>query len=365
MLRRSKLVLLGILCISLLPVVAKADKLSFDQMFKSTILEKYINKDEKDVKLILKQLSKKQIIEEINSMSASLGQVEANNELLPFVGELFERKNEFDNSDIIEAIKDSRNSKTTQAIMIDLYAVKNENNSNQGEIKKLLKDNLPNEVKAKIVANATFLEEDIDLLKNLVEEENDILAFQSLKKLSKVNSEEAYKISKNILSNYKNESKDKVSAAQKATIQYLKDNKLVNKEDKESFIALCYEIINSTEDVALKDSSTFALSDLRDAHSIISIIKNPSIDRELKVFSIDQNFMTLNEILLSDPSESNIEAVVQAMEILPISDLIQPLEEAKNNISNDNLRKRCDDVLASMKLEGRKGNIKWLDKNNN
>lgn len=365
MLRRSKLILLGILCISLLPIAVKADIISTNKIIKNSILEKYINKDDKEVKVNLKQLSKKEIIDEVNSISNTLEIANANNELLPFVEAIFERKNEFEDSDIIDIVKDNTNSRITQEVMVDLYTVKNEKNLNKDNLKKLLNENIRNEVKAKIVANSIFTQEDVDLLKNLIEQNDDTLTFQSLKKLSKVNSREAYEISQSILSNYNIQSNKKVSAAQKAIVQYFKDNKILDKSNKNNFINLCLEIINNTQDSLLKDSSAFALSDLRDKESIIEIVKNDSIDRELKVFAIDQNFMTLNEILLNNPSAENIEVVVKAMEIMPIQDLIESLEKVKNNINDKDLENRCDNVLSKMKSEGRKANIKWLDENNN
>lgn len=226
----------------------------------------------------------------------------------------------------------------------------------------MLKGDISNEVKAKIVADAIFTEADVSLLKSLAEQNDDILAFQSLKTLSKVNSKEAYAISQKILPNYNSKSILKVSAAQKSTVQYLKDNKIVNRD---SFMTSCLQIINNTQDASLKDSSVFALSGLNDEQSIIKIIQNNSIDTESKMFSIDQNFLTLNQILLNKPSEEAIQAVVTAMEILPIKDLIEPLENVKKDINDKNLEERCNDVLAKMKLEGIKGNVKSLDKNNN
>ena len=65
--------------------------------------------------------------------------------------------------------------------------------------------------------------------------------------------------------------------------------------------------------------------------------------------------------MLNNPSEADIKAVISAMEILPILDLIEPLKNVKANINNKILEKRCDDVLVSMKLNGRKGNVQWLD----
>jgi len=351
MLKKSKLTLLGIICVTLLIVAVNIGLKNYDKTIKSSAVKVSITSPDK-----IKQLSKKQILEEAKYIANSMKN--ASDALMPYAVELFNRKNEFENAEIIKIISDKTNPIIIQEMMVDLYTSKNETNTNKDEkdeLIKLLKQNIPKEVKVKIIANTTFTEIDVDLLKSLTTQ-NDDIAFQALKKLSKVNSTEAYAISENILANYKTQSTTKVSAAIKATVQYLKDNKMVNKD---KFISLCSNIINNTKDAKLKNSSVFAISDLMDKQSIIEIIKNKSIDTGSKIFSIDQNFKILNEILLNNPSETDIEVVVTAMEIMPILDLIEPLEKVKKNINNKNLAKRCEDVLATMKLKGNKGNQKY------
>lgn len=49
------------------------------------------------------------------------------------------------------------------------------------------------------------------------------------------------------------------------------------------------------------------------------------------------------------------------MELLPILDLIVPLEEASKRIENADLKQRCEEVLAFMKTNGVSGNKKWSD----
>ncbi|SHH76657.1 hypothetical protein [Clostridium grantii] len=361
MLRKSKVALSVMICLSLVSVAVKAEIISPNKVIKNSIVAKYLNKDEKEINHDLKQLNKKELINEFNSIAATVGTTNSIDVLIPFASVVFERKNEFEDSEIIEIIKDDTNSIPTQELMVDLYCVKNENKSSKNNLKKLLEENIRNEVKSKIVIDSEFTKNDVLVLKNLIEEDDGILAFHSLKKLSKTDVKESYEVSEKILANYKSQSKYKVSAAQKATVQYLKDKKSTNKDIKNKFISSCVEIYNTTDDSVLKDSSIFALSDLMDKEAVIEIINNESVDEELKMFAIDQNFMTLNEILLNNPTETDIETVIEAMEIMPIKDLVESLEKAKKYISNSELLKRCNDELKIMKLNGSKGNLKWLD----
>jgi len=281
MLKKSKLILLGIICATLIPVGVTAGIQNTDKTVEKSILDKYVNKNEMQVKLTLKQLSKNQLIDEINFISTSTGYDGLQNHAT----ELFSRKNEFENQEVIKNIENNTNSEMTQEVMVDLYTAKNEDKPSKDELKNLLKGNLRKQAKAKIVASAIFTGSDVDLLKGLIEQDDDQLTFQSLKALSKVNSKESYVTSQNILSNYKFQSTPKVSAAQKATLRYLKDNKIPNKDklaNKDKFVDLCSQIIDTTQDSSLKDSSIFALANLNDKESIIKIIQNNSIDRELK-----------------------------------------------------------------------------------
>jgi len=326
-----------------------------------TILDakKYLKMNENEIEESLKQLSKKQLIDELNFLTSTFKEEGDINALIPFVSVLFQRKDEFEDSDFINVIKDDVSTITMKEIMVDLYAVKNENKSNGDEkIKQLLKEkNIDKEIKARIVANSEFSNNDINTLEVLIQEDDGILAFKSLKQLAKIDDEKAYIISSRILSNYKYESKEKVMASLKSTAKYLKHNK--DKDLENEFIKLSFEIIENNDDNVLKDAALFSVSDLMSKDAISEIIKNKSVDRELKVFSIDQNFMTLKDILINNPTESDIEIVVEAMELMPIVDLLEDIEKVMDNIKDKNLQQRCKAAIENTKLNGHKGNEKW------
>lgn len=276
------------------------------------------------------------------------------------VSELFKRKNQINNSDLIGEIKDSVNSTTTQEIMVDLYTVKNEDKSDNNEIKHLLKDaTVRKEVKSRIVVNSKFDNNDLKLLKELINDDNDILAFYSLKKISKVNDKEAYIVSKEILSNLASESNIRISAAQKSAAKYLR-NSSDNNAKKEFIMQTMGIINNSSTDALLKDSSVFALSYMMSKDAIVSIIKSESVDRELKAFSIEQNYHVIKNILEDvSCSESDIVFVIEAMEILPIVDLYDSLKNVQDNIKSQELKSECSVVLKNMQENGIKATQKW------
>jgi len=141
-----------------------------------TILDakKYLKMNENEIEESLKQLSKKQLIDELNFLTSTFKEEGDINALIPFVSVLFQRKDEFEDSDFINVIKDDVSTITMKEIMVDLYAVKNENKSNGDEkIKQLLKEkNIDKEIKARIVANSEFSNNDINTLEVLIQEDD-------------------------------------------------------------------------------------------------------------------------------------------------------------------------------------------------
>lgn len=106
----------------------------------------------------------------------------------------------------------------------------------------------------------------------------------------------------------------------------------------------------------MKDSAFFATSDLRSKEAILTILKQSNVDRELIVYAIDQNFDVLNEILLNNPSLEEIELIINAMEMHPITDLYDSLNTVISTVEDDNLRERGEKALTHIKEEGTKGN---------
>lgn len=303
----------------------------------------------------MNELGTKELIAEIKALSLQ----DVGWGLIPFVSELAERKDEISEREIISEIKNISNSLFIQEIMVDLYIWKNPDSVIRGDLKQLLNDTaVSNEVKSRIVSQSSFNSDDIELLNSLIENNDDILAFNALKKLSSVNEKEAYLLSKKILENYESESNMRISAAQKSAAKYLRKN--ADPEARKEFIKQCKQILESPKtDEMLKESSRFALSDMRTKESITEIINSDFFDQSVKVFCIDQNNKILKEMLTSSSDESDIEIVIKAMEIFPLADLGEELEELQTGIKNPELKARCEKVVESIKLNGIKACPKW------
>lgn len=342
-----------------------------------SVLGKYLAGDEVALQNDLTSWSNEQLIEEIDTLAASMTPSATLtkespsigndiNVLIPFASELFARKDQFNDTEILSVIADNTKTVITREVFVDLYALKHEVSEDGEEIKQFLRhDGIDPQVKSRIVSVANFTTEDIALLKSLVQEDDGVLAFNSLKRLSRINTSEAFGISEGILANLENESSDKISAALKATAKYLKNEDrssvLRDKNLESDFIDLSFKIIKSSDDPILRDSAFFAVSEIGSENAITRIIESESIETLLKVYAVDQNFITLKEILTNNPTENEIETVTTALELLPIVDLIEPLEEASLGISDPVLKQRIANVVLLAEKEGVKGNYKWVN----
>lgn len=344
-----------LLCIFFVSVTANANTNGNEKMTAGSVIQKYAEYDEQALNEALKKLGTEELMDDIKALLRE----DFGTALIPFISELSERKDAIGEGDIISEIKDSSNSIMTQELMVDLLIWKNQDSLISDTLKQLLSDpGIDNQVKARIVSQSAFGSEDVPLLKDLIKDNDDILAFDCLKKLSNVEEKEAYTIAKEILSTPDTQSDMKISAAQKSTAKFLKNDN--DPATRKEFIEQCMDIIEDPKSgEKLKDSSMFALSDMMTKESITEIVNSDSLEQSFKVFCIDQNHEVLKEMLINSPEEKDIQVVVKAMEILPLIDLEDQLQKVQREIKDPELKAKCEKALENIKLNGTEACKKW------
>jgi len=329
------------------------------------IFKKYADKDEETLMKDLAALSKKQLIEEMDSLAKSSEGTGDINALIPFATELFERKDEISDEELLTYIKNPSLSPATRDFFVELYVAKHEDGNNLDEIKALLADpEVDKSTKTSIVTTAHFSPDDVGILIKLAKSDNGLLAFHSIKVLNSLDKNAANQLAEEILSNLNQSSKIELEAALKSKAIFLKTakEKDQNYENLEKqFIQLNLDILKNSNDPELKDTAVFALSDLGSKNALKTILKSEFIDRELKVFAVDQNFMTLKRILENHPTREELNLVIQAMDILPITDLAEPLKHIAGKVKELDFKKKIEETIANIEKNGIKGNEKWLD----
>lgn len=331
----------------------------------SNAFQNLLKKNEKVIQSDIKKSSTNELFNEIDDISNAMGGTDDINVLIPYVSELLDRKDSINDSKLINIIKEDKRTDLLRETAVDLYIVKHEGQPLSKALIDILKDSKTDQnIKSRIVAAASFTQNDVSLLKEMIVEDDGLLAFHSLKALSKINSDEAFDISEQILLDYENVSKDQLSSALYATSTYLRNSTLKGEkyvQQESDFLDLSFQLIDSEIDSYIKDSAFFAVSNLQSKEGIKRIVKSDSVDRELKVFSIDQNFITLKEMLLDKPTEEDVVLVVTAMELYPIYDLLEPLKKVSDSVHNAKLQNRINHVIELIEVSGMKGTNKWYE----
>ncbi|TCX48939.1 hypothetical protein [Dehalobacter sp. 14DCB1] len=316
----------------------------------------YLNKTEKEV---ISELSKKpisDITDEINTISSFGADL---SDITIQASVLAKRADEIDDDTLVSIIKDNKNSQNLRVTMLQLGKHKKSFSSNEG--KKILIDLLKdNKEEFAIKQNAIWALPDddpltIEVLTEISKQESDgALAFQAIRKLNLIKPNLAIDLSNDILADYHNQQTEKVRAAIKVKAKQFSNEKEISKE-KNQFTQMCFDIFNTSDDQIMKDTVIFAVSELKDEATITNIVRNEKIDRPVKAYCIDQNYSTLLRMIKNNPTDENIETVIQAMNIYPIKDLLSPLKEAIDKSDSKN------NFSKLVEQEANPVNEKWLD----
>lgn len=362
MIKKSRLILISLVTLLSLPLLANANSKTSSKYSEKVISQKYSNISEDQIIQEFKRLDIPRLFREVNLLFQVNKEKDADyitGYSMLFLKSLDIRLNEVSNEIIIKNILNDNNSLEFRILMIDLFTYKNHGSST--ELKKLISKDLDRQVNARLVITCSFSNDDIPLLKDLLNEyENDEdTYYQIFKVISNTNRLEAYNISKSILNDYTKIPEYKVTPAIRATGHYFGEHKNISEEERTTFISLCVNIINSNKVTPLRDASIYALSDMRDATAILEIINNKFMQDSTKSFCISQNYKVLESILLNNPSEKDIESILNAMKISPIKNLIPSLEKCKGNIKNKDLLNKYNEILEYINKNGSNVNPEW------
>ncbi len=344
-----------------------------------SILEKYEGLSIEEIYENLLPLSKIEFTLEVKKAFAELSQTDVEG-TLPFAVALKERINEYSEQELIAMIKDPASDASFRTALVQIYSDEHGTGfskpTTQGndEIRSLLlDDSVDTTLRENIVILLDFSDEaGQEMLRSIAGGEEDLLAFQAIKRLNKINGEDALSISRDVLENYKMQTPEKVNAALKVMSKYYREMRIQKtftrslEQDKTDFIALCNDIINNYDyNEKLQDSAMIALSEMTDKQAITAVIENPNIAQEFKTYAVDQNYLTLTEMVESG-SEEAIDTVCKAMEINPLKELSEPLRACKSapltrsaDPLSEQILQEADKTIAQIQSNGTNANPKW------
>lgn len=189
--------------------------------------------------------------------------------------------------------------------------------------KVLFDDNIGYQLKHNIIWLLSDTTLNKQLLQSLVINMDELIAFQSLMKLEKLDDNMAIKIADDILLNYKNEDVKKVQAAIRVKAMCLSRYEGANFSDVvKEYVDFCKELYDFYADKILKDSITFALSDLRDEYALYTLINREDVAKESKAYCINENKeVLLNMAEEAGYNEEKVVSIINALEIYPLKEV--------------------------------------------
>ncbi|OEH86073.1 hypothetical protein BHU72_14685 [Desulfuribacillus stibiiarsenatis] len=308
---------------------------------------------------ILSDLSKKplsKVFEEINIIS---GDGINNSNLIAHANTVSKRLNEISDEEVVKNIKDESNSNNLKIILIQSLQNQSGNldKNIDSEFLKMVKNkNIDKEVRENLIWTLNNNSATTSTLEDIVFNDDEKLAFQAMKKIRSYDSEKAIKIADKIIAKYYSDKiqNERVRSAVKAKVEFFRHNKSLTKES-DAFISLCIELLENPSYELMKDTAIFSLSELQNEAAISYILSSNDVEDYLKVYCIDQNYTTLLSMINNNLSDENIEIVIKAMNIYPITDLITPLKKVMEQSPNKQFS------TSLIETEGNPVNKKWIN----
>jgi hypothetical protein len=275
--------------------------------------------------------------------------------------QLWTRRKEIPRRDLVSMIADTNGSETSRELLVDLLAGPPEEAQVTDDVRGLLRDRrLDSRIRARIVAAYDFGPEDSALLSSLASSPDDAVAFHALEKLGSADPAAARRLALAAIAEPARHSDSRLSASYKVLIR-----SGTLQSDRGARTALLRHLASVLRDheqrPELQDSATFALVDLRALDALRTLLETPGTDRILRVGAVDQNAALIKSAVEHDPDEATVELAVTAMELYPVSEIADPLRAARGTVRSPALRKRIDEVLASIATHGMPLNVKWAE----
>lgn len=281
------------------------------------------------------------------------------------------REAEFSDDEFLAEIIDTTNAEWLRVTMLQVFAPRYPQGIENANLMAILADTAsPETLRTNLVHRMAFeTPEAKAILSNIATTETGDIGFNALKKLKSTSTDNADDIELNVLRNYKNEDMLKVRsaiavlAAKYSNIDGIAPISETATEDKQLLFDVCADLMNTAGQVK-SDSAVVALAGMRDIETMRLVINNANVDNIMKTTVVDQNSLTLTQMLENSPTAANIEFAISCLEILPVKDLQAPLETALSTMPQANnaqnaLSARANSVLQLIAQENLYANPNW------
>ena len=276
--------------------------------------------------------------------------------MIIIVSILAEKIDTINDEQVIEDICNNKNNQILRVSLAQLCSYKNDRTGLKGITgleKVLLDKNEDSVVRRNLVWVFAENKDSIEILESLANDDDELLSFQAIKALNKIDPQKAQKIANGFLND--GIKGKKLHIAIKVKAREYKNTETTTTDMKE-FIEFCKDIyLKNIEDQLLTDTIVFALSDMRKEEAIRFIVEEKSVENSIKSFCINQNYTVFLKLLNSDPSYETIELAIAAMNIRPIDKVVYMLEETIQKSENKSIftALKYDELIPA--------DDKWMD----
>lgn len=292
----------------------------------------------------------------LDAMKTEFSKENNTESLIPIASIFHQRRSEYTADELLSLIEDNSLSTFLRITFIQVLDEHSGFDDTDERISELLEKDIPDDVKRSIIAH--FGGEGSIGIEKLVEQaynEDRYTAYQALKSLGRTNTAKACEVSRKILKDYKNANIGQIKESLNI-ISGAHDPKL---KIAETDIKLLYEVADYVLDkdypTDAKDTVIYALSRTNTIKAVEYIMHHEYADEILRTGTILENWYVLVETLENDPTKEEIALALECMELQPLTEVIESLEDAIESnpqfiSANGKLtQKRVSDILEYAK----------------
>ncbi|RCX18847.1 hypothetical protein DFR58_104116 [Anaerobacterium chartisolvens] len=320
---KRTLILSGLLVMAI--IFANIPVSAYSAMYNNglSLFSKFFNMTEEDIYKSNLNDSAESLLAEIKALEQELKDDNSKIALVPHAMALIEKKDEFTPEEIILLLQDDETGAILESILIKMYI---EKKADSNKLLPLLNDGkLSSDSKDYIVAIGDFSD---DSLTDICYKYDNSVTVVAMKKLMTTNVEKAYQFASEILINdTKNVSDAKLWAASLGAGEYF--NRFSGDDsEKKIIVEKLKELFSISKNEVVKDKFIYSLAKMNDFDVFKYIISDDKIDTDLKISTIERNVQMLVEKSTSKTSSSELSYIIKAMEIHPILEVGEALQQS-------------------------------------
>lgn len=292
-----------------------------------------LRKSEDEIFTEMQETSANKLIQIINRLEKKLPTYESKTTLLPFYEALIHKANEFSEDELIELILNKKTLSGIDCALVEMYI------SNEYDVAKLSdllsNSDIADETKEYIVSHGNY---SVDELSDIFRKYDSSISVIAIQRIIAENSDVSMNLVDELLSSdFDKVSDEKCKAVCLGIAAYFEEHRTTEDGNamRKDFVPILKKFFQQSNSELVKDQAIYALGRIADNELFSWLMDNNDVDFYLKISVIERNCNRMIEWVSSAKSESEIQSVIYAMQMHPIIEIANALQES---IDNGNIR---------------------------